>query len=90
MLDISRELSSELMNLYLSSTSNRLNEIMKVLTIISTIFIPLSFIVGIYGMNFVYMPELSLKWGYPVVLIVMGVVVFIMLLFIRRKGWFRK
>jgi magnesium transporter len=63
---------------------------MKVLTIISTIFIPLSFIVGIYGMNFVYMPELSLKWGYPVVLIVMGVVVFIMLLFIRRKGWFRK
>jgi len=90
MLDISRELSSELMNLYLSSTSNRMNEIMKVLTIISTIFIPLSFIVGVYGMNFVHMPELSSKWGYPVVLVVMGVVVFIMLLFIYRKGWFRK
>ncbi|WP_292598416.1 magnesium/cobalt transporter CorA [Mesotoga sp. UBA6090] len=90
MLDLSRELASELMNLYLSSTSNRMNEIMKVLTVISTIFIPLSFMAGLYGMNFHYMPELSVKWAYPAVLIAMAIVVLIMLFFIHKKGWFRK
>jgi len=90
MLDLSRDLASELMNLYLSSTSNRMNEIMKVLTVISTIFIPLSFIAGLYGMNFHYMPELSVKWAYPAVLIAMAIVVLLMLSFIHKKGWFRK
>jgi len=90
MLDLSRDLASELMSLYLSSTSNRLNEIMKVLTIISTIFIPLSFIASLYGMNFHFMPELTLKWAYPVVLVIMGVVASIMLFLVHKKGWFRK
>ena len=90
MLDLSRDLASELMSLYLSSTSNRLNEIMKVLTIISTIFIPLSFIASLYGMNFHFMPELTLKWAYPVVLGIMGVVATIMLFLVHKKGWFRK
>ncbi len=67
-----------------------MNEIMKVLTVISTIFIPLSFIAGLYGMNFHYMPELSVKWAYPAVLIAMAIVVLIMLFFIHKKGWFMK
>jgi magnesium transporter len=64
-----------------------MNEIMKVLTIISTIFIPLTFIVGLYGMNFKFMPELEWHWGYPAVLVLMlGVTVF-MLFYFRRKKW---
>ena len=82
-----RELSSELMSVYLSSLSNKMNEIMKVLTIISTIFIPLSFIAGLYGMNFVNMPELSFKYGYFIVLGVMLGTVYAMLSFFRRRNW---
>ncbi len=82
-----REMLSGMLDIYLSSVSNRLNEILKVLTIISTIFIPLTFIVGIYGMNFEHMPELQSRWGYPAVLIFMAGVAGFMLRFFRKKGW---
>jgi len=65
-----------------------MNEVMKVLTIISTIFIPLTFIVGVYGMNFRYMPELEMKFAYPVVWGIMGVVGIGMVLYFKRKKWF--
>jgi len=61
--------------------------VMKVLTIIATIFIPLTFIAGIYGMNFKYMPELEWYWGYAVVLILMGLIAFAMVLYFRNKKW---
>ena len=60
-----RDILSGLLDLYMSSISNRMNEVMKVLTIIATIFIPLTFVAGIYGMNFEYMPELHWRWSYP-------------------------
>ncbi len=88
-----REMVSSLMDLYLSSVSNRMNEIMKVLTIIATIFIPLSFVAGLYGMNFdpsvspLNMPELGWYWGYPFALGVMAVVALGLLVFFRRRGW---
>jgi magnesium transporter len=86
-LEIFREMLSGTLDIYLTSMSNRMNEIMKVLTVISTIFIPLTFIVGIYGMNFHFMPELSWRWGYPLVWVVMISVVVGMFMFFRRKGW---
>jgi magnesium transporter len=88
-----REMVSSLMDLYLSSVSNRMNEVMKVLTIIATIFIPLSFIAGLYGMNFdpavspFNMPELGWYWGYPIALAVMAVVAVGLLAFFHRRGW---
>lgn len=82
-----RDMLSGMMDIYLSSISNRMNEVMKVLTIIATIFIPLTFIVGLYGMNFKYMPELEWPWGYPLVLILMLAVTIFMLLYFRRKKW---
>lgn len=88
-----REVCSDLMDLYLSSISNRMNEIMKVLTVISTIFIPLTFIVGIYGMNFNTqvspwnMPELNWYLGYPLCLALMAVITVGQFMFFRRKGW---
>ena len=87
MADTLREIISDLTNLYLSAVSNRLNEIMKVLTIISTIFIPMTFLAGIYGMNFERMPELSLRWGYPAVLLVMVGIGVVMLIYFRKKRW---
>lgn len=82
-----RDTLSAMLDIYLSSISNRMNEIMKVLTIIATIFIPLTFLAGIYGMNFRYMPELVWKWGYPAVLLVMAGISVIMLLYFRGKKW---
>jgi magnesium transporter len=82
-----RETSSSLMDFYLSSISNRMNEIMKVLTIIATIFIPLTFIVGIYGMNFDNMPELHTQNGYFITLGVMAAIGIGMLWWFARKGW---
>jgi magnesium transporter len=82
-----RDMVSGLMDLYLSSISNRMNEVMKVLTIIATIFIPLSFIAGLYGMNFDVMPELHWRYGYFAVLGVMLVVGVGMLVYFRRKRW---
>jgi magnesium transporter len=75
------------MDLYLSSLSNRMNEIMKVLTVIATIFMPLTFIAGVYGMNFKYMPELEWHWGYPAVLLLMAAVAVNMLSYFFRKKW---
>ena len=81
------ELSSGTMETYVALTNNRLNEVMKVLTMISTIFIPLSFVAGIYGMNFDFMPELNQWWGYPLALAVMLVIAIGMVVFFRRKRW---
>jgi len=85
-----KELTTELLNIYLSVQGNKLNEIMKVLTIISTIFIPLSFLVGLYGMNFVYIPELKLKYGYFILIAVMAIITLGMFLWFRKKGWIGK
>ncbi len=82
-----RDVVTGLLELYLSTSSSRTNDVMKVLTIIATIFIPLTFIAGIYGMNFVYMPELSWKAGYPAVLAVMAAVAVGMILYFKRKKW---
>ena len=82
-----RDMVSGMLDIYLSSISNRMNAIMKVLTIIATIFIPLTFIAGVYGMNFKYMPELGWKWGYAAALFVMAAVVVIMLIYFRKKKW---
>jgi magnesium transporter len=82
-----REMLSGMLDVYLSSMGNRLNEIMKVLTIIATIFIPLTFIAGLYGMNFKHMPELEWRWGYFMVLGVMGLMCFGMLVYFKKKKW---
>ncbi len=86
-LESSRDILSGMLDIYLSSNSNRMNEVMKVLTIIATIFIPLTFIAGIYGMNFQYMPELGWKWGYFGVLGIMAFMGVMMILFFKRKKW---
>jgi hypothetical protein len=89
-----RELASSMLDVYLATISNRMNEIMKVLTIISTIFIPLSFVAGIYGMNFNTarspwnMPELNWPLGYPFALLIMALVAGGLLLWFWRRGWF--
>lgn len=82
-----RDLLSGMLDVYLSAMSNRLNEVIKVLTIITTIFIPLSFVAGIYGMNFRFMPELEQPWGYPAVLAVMAAIGLGMGIFFRQKKW---
>ncbi|MDF0675972.1 MAG: magnesium/cobalt transporter CorA [Nitrospira sp.] len=82
-----REMVSASLDIYLSSVSYRLNAVMRVLTVITTIFMPLTFIAGIYGMNFEHMPELKWSWGYPMALGVMGVVTAVMLIGFRRKKW---
>ena len=82
-----RDMISGMLDIYLSSISNRMNEVMKVLTIFAAIFIPLTFIVGIYGMNFQYMPELQWHWGYFGVLGFMAFVGIIMLVYFRKKKW---
>lgn len=82
-----RDMVSGMLDIYLSSISNRMNAVMKVLTIIATIFIPLTFVAGIYGMNFKYMPELEQRWAYPVVWLIMLSVAVVMLIYFRRKKW---
>jgi magnesium transporter len=86
-LETLRDMVSGMLDIYLSSVSNRMNGIMKVLTIIATIFMPLTFIVGLYGMNFKHMPELELTWGYPAVLLMMVAVTAGMVVFFRKKKW---
>jgi len=82
-----RDILSGMLDIYLSSISNRLNAVMKVLTIIATIFMPLTFIAGVYGMNFKYMPELEWRYGYPAILLGMLVVALAMLFFFRKRKW---
>jgi magnesium transporter len=79
---------SGMYEIYMTSVSNRLNQIMKILTVISTIFIPLSFIASLYGMNFRYMPELYSPIGYYVVLVVMIFIGIFMLIYFKKKHWF--
>jgi len=87
MLESLRDRISEILDIYLSSTSNKLNEIVRVLTVISTIFVPLTFIVGLYGMNFQNMPELRHPLGYPAILALILIVAISMLVYFRRKKW---
>ncbi|MGA7934628.1 MAG: magnesium/cobalt transporter CorA [Kovacikia sp.] len=94
MVETYRELASSLMDVYLSSVSNKMNEVMKFLTVMSSIFIPLTFIAGVYGMNFdpskspYNMPELDWYWGYPICLAVMFVIAFLLIFFFWRRRWF--
>jgi magnesium transporter len=82
-----RDMVSGMLDIYLSSVSNRLNSVMKVLTIIATIFMPLTFLAGVYGMNFKYMPELGWRWGYPFIWLIMVGIGVCMLIFFRKKKW---
>jgi magnesium transporter len=82
-----REMAVSLMEVHLSSISNRLNEIMRVLTVISTIFIPLTFLVGVYGMNFRVMPELEWRWSYPILWVLMLALGAVMFVGFKRRGW---
>jgi magnesium Mg(2+) and cobalt Co(2+) transport protein (corA) len=82
-----RDILSSMLDIYLSSTSNRMNEIMKVLTIISTVFMPLSFIVGLYGMNLKNMPELNWPYMYPVLWLVMVTIAALMIYYFKKKKW---
>jgi len=82
-----REITGGLVELNMSSLSNRMNHVMQVLTLMASIFIPLTLIAGIYGMNFEHMPELHLRWGYPVALLAMAGVGFGMVLYFRHRGW---
>jgi magnesium transporter len=86
---LARELTVDLRDLHMSMLGNRTNETMRVLTVMATIFIPLTFIVGVYGMNFRFMPELTSVWGYPAVLAGMGLIAAGMLLFFYFRGWLR-
>ncbi|NNE31409.1 MAG: magnesium/cobalt transporter CorA [Winogradskyella sp.] len=86
-IDIYREMIWSLMDMYMTTISNKMNEVMKVLTIMSSIFIPLTFLAGIYGMNFVYIPELTYRYGYFVLLGVMLFIFIALLFYFKRKKW---
>ena len=86
-IETSRDITSGMLDIYLSSVSIKMNEVMKVLTIIATIFIPLTFIVGVYGMNFAYMPELQINWAYPMIWIIMIAIGILMILYFRKRRW---
>lgn len=87
-LDTQREMLTSLMDFYMSQVSTQMNKVMQTLTIIATIFIPLTFLAGIYGMNFQFMPELAWKWSYPILLLVMFFLGISMYIYMRRKRWF--
>jgi magnesium transporter len=86
-METNRDIISSMLDIYLSGVSNRMNEIMKVLTIISTIFMPMTFLAGVYGMNFKYFPELEYRWAYLAFWVVVGAIAVLMILFFRRKKW---
>ena len=86
-VDAARENANGLIHLYLSLVGQRTNDVMKVLTIVTSLFVPLTFLAGIYGMNFADMPELRHPWGYPAVLVLMGAMGIGMIIFFYRKGW---
>ncbi|MCI0751558.1 MAG: magnesium and cobalt transport protein CorA, partial [Flammeovirgaceae bacterium] len=87
-LDTYKDLTAGLLDYHINIQNQRMNEVMKLLTVITTIFIPLSFIAGIYGMNFEFMPELSWTWGYPMVLIIMAAVMISMIVYFKFRKWF--
>jgi magnesium transporter len=89
MVEANRELASDIRDSYISLNSHQTNHVMKVLTVITTLFMPLTFIAGIYGMNFHYMPELTWKYGYFITLFLMFLVVLGMSLWFKKKGWFK-
>lgn len=82
-----REMLSAMLDIYLSSVGNKMNEVMKVLTIIATIFIPMTFMAGVYGMNFKYMPELAWRWSYPLFWLLIIIILLIMIALFRRRKW---
>jgi magnesium transporter len=86
-LEILRETCQSLTDLYMSTVSNRMNEIMKVLTVMATLFIPITFLAGVYGMNFEHMPELNKSWAYPLFWTICLIITAGLLLYFRRKGW---
>jgi len=86
-LETFRDMISGMIDIYVSSMSNKLNEVMKVLTIIATIFIPLTFIAGVYGMNFKFMPETEWRWGYFAILLFMVTVGLLMVFYFKRRKW---
>lgn len=88
LLDGMRDMTTSALEVYLNATSLRLNEVMKALTIVSTIFLPLSFVAGVYGMNFEYMPELGWRWGYLMVWLVFIVIAVGMMTYFRKRRWF--
>jgi magnesium transporter len=86
-IELYREILTGLLDIYISSVSNKMNEVMKVLTVFASIFIPLTFLAGIYGMNFEYMPELKWKWAYPVLWAVFVSIPVVLLIYFKRKKW---
>jgi len=82
-----REILSGLLEIYISSVSNKMNEVMKVLTVFASIFIPLTFLVGIYAMNFEYMPELKWKWAYPTLWVAFISIPVILLFYFKKRKW---
>jgi magnesium transporter len=86
-IEIYRDMTSSLLDLYINCVSNKMNEVMKVLTIMTSLFIPLSFIAGVYGMNFQNMPELNYKYGYYIVLGLMAVVFIGIIIYLKRRKW---
>lgn len=86
-IDFSRDMLASMLDIYLSNKSNKMNEVMQFLTVISTIFIPLTFIAGVYGMNFSYMPELEHEIAYPAIMFLMLVIAVIQLIYFKSKKW---
>ena len=86
-VELHRDIISGLLDIYISSVSNKMNQVMTVLTVFATIFIPLTFLTGIYGMNFEYMPELRWHWSYPVMWVIFITLPAVLLLYFKRKNW---
>ena len=86
-IDSFRDILSGLLDIYISSVSNKMNEVMKVLTVFASIFIPLTFLAGIYGMNFEYMPELKWKWAYPMLWVGFITIPVVLLVYFKKKNW---
>ena len=87
MVDSYRDLLTSVLDIYISTQSKKLNEVMKVLTIIATIFIPLTFVTGLYGMNFRLMPEITWEYGYPAALLLMALMAIVMIVYFKKKRW---